>query len=186
MDIHLSSVAETELAALLPDRGRYGTHMLTDDPASADLILLIGSFGLAPALLLDHPLYRACPEKCAVYTEDYNYLPLVPGVYCSAIVDESSGAGRTASFSYVSARGIYLNPYVKQADAQRNTLHLHGQQHVDAPQAPLQSGLQTSGPPPAGKDYRKRGAATQAAFFCAQPDTWDAEGASHQIAVPDE
>jgi hypothetical protein len=122
MDIHLSSVAETELAALLPDRARHGAHTLTDDPASADMILLIGSFGLAPASLLDHPLYRAYPEKCVVYTEDDNYLPLVPGVYCSATVDESSVAGRTASFSYVSARGVYSNPYVAQADATKKYL----------------------------------------------------------------
>ena len=76
------------------------------------MILLLGSFGLDPHYLLEHPLYRAYPDKCAVYTEDDNYLPLVPGVYCSATKDESARAGRVFSYSYVSASGRYSNPYV--------------------------------------------------------------------------
>jgi hypothetical protein len=122
MKIHLSPVGETELAKLLPVRAQSSTHTLTDDPAAADLILLAGSFGRDPDYLVKHPLYRAYTDKCAVYTEDDNYLPLAPGVYCSAIVDESSRAGRTASYSYVSARGVYSNPHVAQADVMKKWL----------------------------------------------------------------
>ncbi|HWW22462.1 MAG TPA: exostosin family protein [Edaphobacter sp.] len=112
MIIHLSPVKETELTTLLPLRAQHSVHTLTDDPAAADLILLIGSFGLDPACLLDHPLYTAFPNKCAVYTEDDNYLPLAPGVYSSASVDTHSRAGRTSSYSYVSSTGRYTNQYV--------------------------------------------------------------------------
>ena len=108
----LSPVGGSELETLLPERARCSGHLLTDDPAAADLILLYGSFGLEPALLLDHPLYRAHPGKCAVYTEDDYYLPLAPGVYCSAETDDSSRVGRTAAYSYVCASGRCTNPYV--------------------------------------------------------------------------
>jgi len=122
MNIHLSPVKETELTTLLPARAQHSTHTLTDDPAAADLILLIGSFGVEPHYLLDHPLYRAYPDKCAVYTEDDNYLPLAPGVYCSAQVDDSSRAGRTSTFSYVSASGRYSNQYVTSSGIEKKFL----------------------------------------------------------------
>ena len=118
----LSPVGGSELEILLPERARFSRQVLTDDPAAADLILLYGSFGAEPALLLNHPLYRAHPEKCAVYTEDDIYLPLAPGVYCSAEADESSRAGRTAAYSYVCASGRCTNPYVGEAAAEKEFL----------------------------------------------------------------
>jgi hypothetical protein len=122
MNIHLSPVKETELSTLLPARAQQSTHTLTGDPTAADLILLIGSFGAEPHYLLDHPLYRSYPDKCAVYTEDDNYLPLAPGVYCSAQLDEHSRAGRTFTYSYVSASGRYSNQYVTPAGTEKKFL----------------------------------------------------------------
>ncbi len=118
MLIHLSPIGETELSVLLPERATFSTqHSLTTDPSAADLILLTGSFGISPQLLLDHPLFRAYPDKCTVYTEDDNYLPLIPGVYCSAHIDIHSRAGRTFSYSYVSSAGKYSNPFVTTSDS---------------------------------------------------------------------
>jgi len=122
MNIHLAAVKETELTTLLPLRAQHSQHTLTDDPAAADLILLIGSFGQESHYLLDHPLYRTYPDKCAVYTEDDNYLPLAPGVYCSAQQDENTRAGRTFTWSYVSASGRYSNPYVTNTGTNKNLL----------------------------------------------------------------
>ena len=122
MNIHLSPVTDTELATLLPLRVQHSTHTLTDDPTAADLILLLGSFGANPHYLLDHPLYSAFPDKCAVYTEDDNYLPLAPGVYCSARVDQHSRAGRISTYSYVSASGRYSNPYVTDSGTNKSLL----------------------------------------------------------------
>ena len=122
MKIHLSPIHETELIALLPERAASSAHILVASPEEAEMILLAGSFGRDPHHLLDHPLYRAFPDKCAVYTEDDNYLPLAPGVYCSAAVDEHSRAGRTFSYSYVSASGRYSNKFVTDIGTQKRLL----------------------------------------------------------------
>src|SRR6516164_1415662 len=122
MKIHLSPIHETELATLLPQRAAHSTHTLVASSEEAEMILLAGSFGLDPHHLLDHPLYLAHPDKCAVYTEDDNYLPLAPGVYCSAVNDESSRVGRVASYSYVSASGRYSNRYVTDAGTEKALL----------------------------------------------------------------
>ncbi len=115
MNIHLSPLNESELNRLLHQRAQHSRHTLTGDPARADLILLAGSFGTDPDLLLRHPLYLQYPDLCAVYTEDDNYLPLIPGVYCSAEIDRHSRAGRTFSYSYVSRSGQFSNPFVGAA-----------------------------------------------------------------------
>lgn len=123
MKIHLSAIDETELLTLLPLCATKSIrHVLISSADDADVILLAGSFGLNPHYLLDHPLYRSHPEKCAVYTEDDNYLPLAPGVYCSAVDDENSRSGRVFSYSYVSASGRYSNPYVTEASTEKTFL----------------------------------------------------------------
>jgi Exostosin family len=115
MKIHLTEAHETEVLALFEARAVSSKeHELVADPGMADLILILGSFGLDPRELLDHPAYKAFPERCAVYTEDDNYMPLAPGVYCSAHRDEHARAGRTFSYSYVSRNGRYQNPYLAE------------------------------------------------------------------------
>jgi Exostosin family len=119
MKIYLSSVQESECLSLLTERSRYSKvgHLLVDHAAEADLIVLLGNFGSDPELILQHPDYIAFPDKCSVYTEDDNYLPLLPGVYCSAEMDSSSRAGRTFSYAYISRNGLYTNPFVTDAQA---------------------------------------------------------------------
>ena len=119
MKIHLAPAGESEYIALLTDRAQYtrAGHVLVETPAEADLILLAGNFGGDPQFLLEPPAYLAFPDKCAVYTEDDNYLPLAPGVYCSAQVDASSRAGRTFSYAYISRNGRYTNPFVAETGA---------------------------------------------------------------------
>ncbi len=112
MNIYLVPLNESELIDLLRSRAQQSSHTIVGHPAEADLILLAGSFGTDPNVLLRHPLYLRYPDRCAVYTEDDNYLPLVPGVYCSAQVDEHSRAGRTFSYSYISRGGQFSNPFV--------------------------------------------------------------------------
>ncbi len=117
MNIHLVPLNESELIGLLQKRAQQSSHTLVADPAAADLILLAGSFGTDPDLLLQHPVYLRYTDRCVVYTEDDNYLPLAPGVYCSAQVDAHSQAGRTFSYSYVSRNGQYANPFVAPANS---------------------------------------------------------------------
>ncbi len=116
MKIYLAPVDETELVTLLPARAAHSSrHTFTQDPANADLVLFVGSFGANPDRLLTHPLYGRWSDKSVVYTEDDNYLPLLPGVYCSAREDQNSRAGRTFSYAYVSRNGRYNNSFVTTA-----------------------------------------------------------------------
>lgn len=125
MLVHLAAVDETELIRLLPERAQGSQHRLTGDPAAAEMILLLGSFGgHQTARLLEHPLYKQYRDKCAVYTDDDHYLPLAPGVYCSAREDESVRCGRVSNYSYVTANGRFANPYMAglRAAAERRYL----------------------------------------------------------------
>lgn len=112
MKIHLIPLVAGELQSLLSQRAEHSQHFLVEEPGDADMVIFVGDFGRTPELLLSHPVYRACREKCAVYTEDDDYLPLAPGVYCSAQVGEHSRAGRVFSYSYISRNGQFSNRYV--------------------------------------------------------------------------
>ena len=116
MKIYLAPVDETELVTLLPARATLSTqHTIASDPVGADLVLFLGSFGTNPDRLLAHPIYQRWCDKSVVYTEDDTYLPLLPGIYCSARNDQNSRAGRTFSYSYVSRNGQYSNSFVNAA-----------------------------------------------------------------------
>jgi hypothetical protein len=118
--VHLRNCGETELLDLMASRAaKSHAHELTHSAADADLILMIGNFGRDPQYLLEHPAYRNFLDKCAVYTEDDNYLPLAPGVYCSAAVDRSTEVGRVFSYTYVSRNGRYQNPYLSELNKQK-------------------------------------------------------------------
>jgi hypothetical protein len=123
MRIHLAAALGSDLTALMRLRAEFSTHTLTDDPQTADLILFLGNPTHQPHLLLDHPLYRDHPAKCAIYSEDDEYLPLLPGVYCSPRSDRHTRAGRVVAWSYVSANGRFSNPFIAtESSAQKSLL----------------------------------------------------------------
>lgn len=95
-------------------RSHSKSHELTESAADADLILLCGNFALHPDDLLQHPLYRAYPERCAVYTADDAYCPIAPGVYASPRRGPSTFLGRVRSYSYASTFGVHANTEVEQ------------------------------------------------------------------------
>ena len=103
-------------------RATHSRHTLTEDALSADLILFLGNPTREPHLLLDHPLYRAHPDKCAMYSEDDEYLPLLPGVYCSPLTGSHTRSRRVFSWSYASASGRIANPFLHRAPAQKSLL----------------------------------------------------------------
>lgn len=97
------------------DRATYSKfHEVESDPGHADMILLLGIFGLEPRKLFDDPIYKAYPDRCAVYTEEYTYLPLVPGLYCSARRDVHTRIGRVFSYTYLSRNGRHHNPFLAE------------------------------------------------------------------------
>jgi len=108
---------------LLRERARRSqAHQVVESAEQAELNLLVGSFGQRPELLLDHPRYKARPDACAVYTEDDSYLPLAPGVYCSAHPDEHSRIGRIFSYTYVSRNGYYSNSFLAETSAENDNV----------------------------------------------------------------
>jgi hypothetical protein len=117
MNVHLAILDETDRPWLpmLHDRAaRSKRHEVVPDPGLADVILLFGVFALDPERLLDHEVYKAFPDKCAVYTEEDAYLPLAPGVYCSARTDENTRIGRVFSYTYLSRNGRHHNPFLAE------------------------------------------------------------------------
>ena len=113
---------EREIKNLLTQRFQFSNHQLAKSTEEADLILLLGDFGRNAYRLLNNPIYRRHPERCAVYTESDDYLPLVPGVYCSAAADAHTRAGWIFTHSYVSASGRYANPFVSNTERGAKTL----------------------------------------------------------------
>lgn len=117
MKVHFAAISEADqpCVSMFHERATNSRfHRIEPDASQADLILLLGVFALEPRKLLDHTLYKAFPERCAVYTEEDTYLPLIPGVYCSARKDEHSRIGRVFSYTYQSRNGRHLNPYLAE------------------------------------------------------------------------
>lgn len=115
--VHLGKIGPYPLAHTMGELGRAHSkkHQLTDSASEADLILLCGNFALRPDDLLAHPLYRAYPAKCAVYTADDAYCALAPGVYASPRRGLSTLLGRVRSYSYASTFGVHANTEVEEA-----------------------------------------------------------------------
>jgi len=114
MKVCLVTLAQVETADLMLARSKLSTaHEMVADRGHADVIILMGADARQPGLILDSREYREYADKCAVYTEEDSYLPLFPGVYCSAEVDESTRTGRVFNFSYMGRNGRHANPFVR-------------------------------------------------------------------------
>jgi hypothetical protein len=91
LSVHLASTGIPRERSCIPAfeelaRASASTHELTDDPASADLILftechLHDDWRLRA--ISEHPLRRRFPRKCYVYNERDNPWCILPGVYVS-------------------------------------------------------------------------------------------------------
>jgi hypothetical protein len=113
MKVCLVILAQVETADLMLERSKLSTaHEVVSDPRNADVIILMGADARQPGLVLNSREYQEYPERCAVYTEEDSYLPLFPGVYCSAEVDQSTRSGRVYNFSYMGRNGRHTNPFV--------------------------------------------------------------------------
>lgn len=103
---------------------RVGTHVVTDDPDTADLVLFvetdqgIGPFGTKLRL---HPLVRRMPEKCFVYNSSDSPFPHLPGLYAS-IEKSRYNPRRIRSTHYLSTHITIPEPKTKPMD-QRGLLY---------------------------------------------------------------
>ena len=102
---------------------RFGVHTLTDDPTAADVILFVENCDPMRHYLevRRHPVYRADPERCFLFSR-YDYpVPFLPGVYAS-IPQRWHDPARTRG-------GLYLNafdhPFIEYTPASIARTHLY-------------------------------------------------------------
>jgi len=113
MKVCLVILAQVETAELMLARSNVSAvHEVVSDPGRADVIILMGADARQPHLVFNSREYHEYPDRCAVYTEEDSYLPLFPGVYCSAEVDQSTRSGRVYNFSYMGRNGRHANPFI--------------------------------------------------------------------------
>jgi hypothetical protein len=110
MKVHLVGLRPSALRAMLELHrlAEPQIHELVDDPATADMIVFVGSVPLRGEGILDSPLPRLYPEKCFMYWDDDAVVPLLPGIYTNAVNSDWFHLHRTTSHMFVDA----LNPYV--------------------------------------------------------------------------
>lgn len=120
MKVFLTAVRETEQVSLVRAHASFSKHHeLVSAPASSDLILFFGGSALEPNLLLDDEVYQTFPDRCAVYSEEDHYLPLLPGIYCSARTGEHTRIGRVFTYAYVSRNGKHKNHYMGETTSEK-------------------------------------------------------------------
>jgi hypothetical protein len=125
MKVFIEALGANEVAGLLKKlsyAATEGLHTLVDNADHADLIVLCGSWtmeGLS-SLITANPLVKRYPSKCAVYSDDDAYLPLLPGVYCSPKNGFSVQKGRVQCYSYIVRHIQKGNPFVVPVAEQRS------------------------------------------------------------------
>lgn len=123
MKVLLSALDDTSALRILRQAGS-SSGQLVESPDEADLIVLLGSFARQRERLFGNELYRRFRAKCTVYTDDDSFLPLLPGVYCSAQNSLSARVGRVSSYCYVVDAGADANRFTAapQPDAAKTLL----------------------------------------------------------------
>lgn len=120
MKVFLQSIGVNELERLLRklhEQSFEDLHTIVGSPQDADLILLCGNLtGTATEWKV---LARHYPDKCAVYSDDDSYLPLLPGVYCSPVRGYSTRTGRVRSYAYIARHVNKGNPFVSALSPDR-------------------------------------------------------------------
>lgn len=113
MKVYLGAIREALWAEILQDHAAYSKiHEVVSSPSAADLILLVGPSASDPRQFLEYEAYKAFPDRCAVYTAEDNYVPFLPGVYCSARNDEHTRCGRVFNYAYLSRNAKPQNRFV--------------------------------------------------------------------------
>jgi Exostosin family len=115
MNVYLGAVCETDQDDILQSHAVYSkTNEIVTDPSTADVILIFGTSATEPQRLLKSELYQAFPERCAVYTEDDDCLPLIPGVHTNAPVNEHTRIGRIFNYAHITRNGQFQNRFLEE------------------------------------------------------------------------
>ena len=106
MKVYLGAVCETEQVDILESHAVYSkSHQIVTDPSAADVILILGAPPFEPQRLLDYELYKAFPERCAIYSEDDDCLPIIPGVHANAPISQHTRIGRIFNYAHITRNG---------------------------------------------------------------------------------
>jgi|SRR5208337_3905885 len=115
MKVYLGAVCETDQVGILQSHAVYSKgHEIVAEPSAADVILIFGASALEPQRLLEYGLYKAFPERCAIYTEDDDCLPLIPGVHTNAPISEHTRIGRIFNYAHITRNGQFQNRFLEE------------------------------------------------------------------------
>jgi hypothetical protein len=118
MKVYLGAVRDTDQVGILQSHATYSkSHEIVTDPSAADVILILGAPPFEPQRLLEYELYKAFPERCAIYSEDDDCLPLIPGVHTNAPISQHTRIGRIFNYAHISRNGQCQNRFLEETTA---------------------------------------------------------------------
>jgi hypothetical protein len=115
MKVYLGAICETEQVGILQSHAVYSTtHQIVTDPSAADVILILGAPPFESQRLLEFGLYKDFPDRCAIYSEDDDCLPLIPGVHTNAPISQHTRIGRIFNYAHISRNGQLQNRFLEE------------------------------------------------------------------------
>jgi hypothetical protein len=119
MKVYLAAVRETDQVEIFADHARFSkSHAIVPAPAAADLILLLGASARDPVQIRSYEAYKAFPDRCVIYTEEDDYLPLLPTVHTNAKIGRDTRIGRVFNYAHISRNGRHQNRFVGETTAE--------------------------------------------------------------------
>jgi hypothetical protein len=113
MKVYLGAVRETDQVEILQDHAAFSkSHEIVSSPSAADLILILGASARDPKQLLEYEAYKEFPDRCAIYTEEDDYLPLLPTVHTNAQIGLHTRIGRVFNYAHITRNGRHQNRFV--------------------------------------------------------------------------
>ena len=113
MKVYLAALRETDQVGIFEDHASLSrSHKLVSSASGADLILILGASAREPDQLLQYGLYRSYPDRCVVYTEEDDYLPLLPTIHTNAKEGIHTQIGRVFNYAHISRNGRHQNRFV--------------------------------------------------------------------------
>jgi hypothetical protein len=113
MNVYLAALRETDQVDILKEHASFSkSHTIISSPATADIILILRASAHEPQQLLQYPIYMSYPDRCVVYTEEDDYLPLLPTIHTNARESIDTHIGRVFNYAHISRNGRHRNPFV--------------------------------------------------------------------------
>lgn len=113
MNVYLAALRETDQVGIFEDHASLSkSHKLVSNASEAEVILILGASAREPEQLLQHNIYKSYPDRCVVYTEEDDYLPLLPTIHTNAKEGVHTRIGRVFNYAHISRNGRHQNRFV--------------------------------------------------------------------------